>query len=363
MSARRLTILLVLCVLCVFCLTQSLNVQPKNYTINLDLQPNKRWSALVTEYKAYVQEFARQEIILSGINGRELIEVLSYAEELNKIMPEEYGEEIRGMADAAEMSIGEMMLVNIIYELSVHCTSIVAQNSAGKIIHGRNLDYGMTQALKNLTVHLNYQKKGITIYSSTSFVGFNAIWTGQKPYSFTISGNQRVTKQGSIKENILQILLNKDTKFIGLEMRKVLETARNFAEAEQILSSTPIITPVYIILGGVKQGEGVVITRDRTGAVNRNRLDIKSGKWFVLETNYDPWTTPPPNDDRRDPGIKLMNQVGQDDMTATTLNDRVLSIEPVCNMLTSYTVTMSANFPNTYHSVIREGDTKCKSGN
>lgn len=42
------------------------------------------------------------------------------------------------------------------------------------------------------------------------------------------------------------------------------------------------------------------------------RLDVKNGRWYVLETNYDHWKEPLFLDDRRTPAMKCMNQTTQD---------------------------------------------------
>jgi len=42
-------------------------------------------------------------------------------------------------------------------------------------------------------------------------------------------------------------------------------------------------------------------------------------RWFIVETNYDPWKAPPASDDRRDAAVKSMNEVGPKNMTAEKL--------------------------------------------
>jgi acid ceramidase len=39
--------------------------------------------------------------------------------------------------------LGEIVLYNIFYEIFTLCTSIVAQDDNGNILHGRNLDFGL----------------------------------------------------------------------------------------------------------------------------------------------------------------------------------------------------------------------------
>lgn len=58
---------------------------------------------------------------------------------------------------------------------------------------------------------------------------------------------------------------------------QTLEEAQNFQDAVMRLSKIPIITGVYYIVGGVRAGEGVVITRDRKGPADIWPLDPVNG--------------------------------------------------------------------------------------
>jgi len=62
--------------------------------------------------------------------------------------PDNYSDEIRGIwrtIDAEgygdRLSVGELAAINLMYELTVFCTSILAEDSDGNVYHGRNLDY------------------------------------------------------------------------------------------------------------------------------------------------------------------------------------------------------------------------------
>ncbi|KAH3838777.1 hypothetical protein DPMN_112192 [Dreissena polymorpha] len=41
------------------------------------------------------------------------------------------------------LSIGELFIYNIFYELFTVCTSIVSQDAKGNMYHARNLDFGL----------------------------------------------------------------------------------------------------------------------------------------------------------------------------------------------------------------------------
>ena len=76
-----------------------------------------------------------------------------------------------------------------------------------------------------------------------------------------------------------------------------------------------------------------------------------SYRWFLVETNYDHWTTPPPGDDRRDPAIKALNKLGQGGVNPSSLF-QVLSIHPTLNNKTVYTTIMAAGKPDLFNTWI-----------
>jgi len=56
------------------------------------------------------------------------------------------------------VEVGEIVMMNLFYELVAQCTSIVAETPDGKIYHARNLDFGVglafTDGLRNLTLEV-----------------------------------------------------------------------------------------------------------------------------------------------------------------------------------------------------------------
>ncbi len=125
-----------------------------------------------------------------------------------------------------------------------------------------------------------------------------------------------------------------------------------FESAVETLSTTPLIASCYLIVGGMTSGEGVVITRSRSESVSPERINTLNKVWYVLQTNYDHWTTPPPSDDRRDPGIEAMESMTRANLDPIGLYN-VLSTPPVLNNITTYTVIMSAANPLMYTTWIR----------
>ena len=334
---------------------------PPTYILNLDEAPELRWKQVGKDYGSQIVKARSQVIHLFKIPKAilELMETQSTA--IEAYLPPEYAAEIVGLANTVGVSVTDMIFVNILYDITAACTSIVAQTSNNTIIHARNLDYALAAELRNLTIIIDVRRNNKTVYTGITYAGMVGIATGQKPNAFTISLNQR--NKGFRIENLYQILLDRESRFVTFEIRSVLESAiGNFRSTVLHFLTIPLMAPCYIILGGVQPDEGAVITRAREAELSIRFIDTKKDVWYVLETNYDWWDPPPSRDNRRDPAVKHMNQIGQSKVSLDTLYD-VLSTPPVCSSRnTTYTALMSAASPDALRAVIRDKDAPCKTG-
>lgn len=119
-----------------------------------------------------------------------------------------------------------------------------------------------------------------------------------------------------------------------------MENATSFDNAVDLMSKTDLIAPAYFIIGGVKDNEATILTRNQSSLVDAWKLNSKSDnftQWFLIETNYDHWTQPPANDNRRDPGINAMLKTTQNNLNYETLLD-VMTLEPICNKFVIFRV-------------------------
>uniref|UniRef100_A0A1X7U5P5 N-acylethanolamine-hydrolyzing acid amidase n=1 Tax=Amphimedon queenslandica TaxID=400682 RepID=A0A1X7U5P5_AMPQE len=339
---------------------------PPRYTIDLDLPPQQRWTQVAKDYSHYFPVL-RQEIerYVPKVLVNAVTEVTKH---LDKYFPYPYADELKGMAAATggNATLGELVLGNVIYDMTAFhkifedrkgqrgaCTSIVASDSKGRIYHGRNLDYSLFHSLfTNMTIIVQFKKGANSNYiTGTTFAGFIGLLTGCRTNGVSISLNER--DKGHLWENAASAIKDGGHGLVSLLIRDVLEQNDiNFKMAVEKISSTPLITPSYIIIAGTGASDGVVITRERESAIDHSYINIDAGAWYVLETNYDHWEAPPKSDNRRDPGIKSMNTVGQAGINATSLF-KVLSTDPVLNSDTVYTTIMSPALPDIYSTVVR----------
>uniref|UniRef100_A0A8C5UTT5 N-acylethanolamine acid amidase n=1 Tax=Microcebus murinus TaxID=30608 RepID=A0A8C5UTT5_MICMU len=281
----------------------------------MDAAPALRWLPVLRRYDpAAVRGGARVagDRVPSWV--RALLREAALA--LEPRLPQPFAGEIRGLCDALNLSLADGLLVNLAYESSAFCTSIVAQDSRGGIHHGRNLDYPFGDILRKLTLDVQFLKNGQVAFTGTTFIGYVGLWTGQRPHEFTVSGDER--DRGWWWENAIAALFQRHSPISWL-LRTTLSEAENFDAAVYRLAKTPLIADVYYIVGGTSSRQGVVITRKRGGPADIWPLDPLNGAWFRVETNYDHWKPAPKSDDRRTPAIKALNAIGQANLTLEAL--------------------------------------------
>ena len=344
------------------------------YIINLDADPKDRWKKIGEIYKTEVKQ--AMEAIKTTIPEFVFMLVDKIGSELDSLLPQPYSDELRGLAEVTDIKVGELFLLNLAYDITAHCTGIVAQSSDGKLLHARNLDMpsdpqflAILKNARKMTFTAHFQRGGKTVYSGVTSAGAIGLATGQKPNSFTININERRT--GSIWTNIFTLLRDHPGSAICFLVRDALgDPDMNYQGVLNRMTYIPMIASCYVIIGGTKPGEGAVISRDRREAVKPLsngiwKLDASEGRWYLLQTNNDHWTKPPNiepagHDDltkfsyeREVAGNTAMANMGQSNLSPQGLID-VLSTGPVFNKHTLYTTVMTAAGPSLDKSWIRD---------
>ncbi|KAK6494209.1 N-acylsphingosine amidohydrolase (acid ceramidase) 1b, partial [Huso huso] len=175
------------------------------YTINLDLLPYKRWNQLISERKLnnliqVIKDFANA-FVPSG----ELVKLVDKdLPLLLDSLPSPFNEEIKGIAYVSGVPLG-----NQICNFFTVCTSLVAEDTTGKLYHARNLDFGLflgwdiknkswavTEQLRPMVANLDFQKNNKTVFKATNFAGYVGLLTGIKPGLFTLTMNERFSLDG-----------------------------------------------------------------------------------------------------------------------------------------------------------------------
>uniref|UniRef100_A0A7E4V4N9 ceramidase n=1 Tax=Panagrellus redivivus TaxID=6233 RepID=A0A7E4V4N9_PANRE len=233
------------------------------FTVNLDDDPYVRFQEIATIYKANIKDLIQviKDLILPIIpDGLQIVH--SFFGGIEQLLPNPYRDEIRGIADAAEMDVSEVVLYNIFYEIFTVCTSIIAQDATGHIYHARNLDFGLflgwnatthdwliSQHLRKMVVNINWVRNGKIVFVSNNFAGFVGIYNGMKKGAFTVTANERFDALGGYVGIIRWLVgLEPEGRWMTWLTRETLEQKNTYAEALEHLSNTEMLSPVYYIL-------------------------------------------------------------------------------------------------------------------
>uniref|UniRef100_A0A1I7X235 ceramidase n=1 Tax=Heterorhabditis bacteriophora TaxID=37862 RepID=A0A1I7X235_HETBA len=189
-----------------------------------------------------------------------------------------------------------------------------------------NLDFGLflgwnatshewmiSEALKKMVVNVNWIKNGKVLYKSNNFAGYIGIYNGLKEGAFSITANERFKLAGGFLGMYRWLTgLEPNGKWMSWLTRETFEQFNTYADAKEHLMNTPMLSPVYYILGGVKPWEGSIITRSLNGTDLLTELNtVDPNGWYLLQTNYDLDKEVLYLDDRRTPGNHCMRILGQ----------------------------------------------------
>lgn len=154
-------------------------------------------------------------------------------------------------------------------------------------------------------INVQFQRNGRTVFHATTAVGFVGILHAVKAGKFGYSMDAR-RKGGQIPFNILEMLLADGVRTPEQHARYVFETEENYDAAVTAMGSIPIVNPVYYIMSGITNPQGVVLARDRDGVAKiyllNETITSPGGNtqkdFWVGITNYDLEYHPLPADDR-----------------------------------------------------------------
>ncbi|CAL1172156.1 unnamed protein product [Cladocopium goreaui] len=344
----------------------------KRLQVDLDLEPLHRWDFLSHEpgFEAYHSEVT--QYLEKYIPAHLLPMVDDITKHMEKAYYADYAQEMQSLSSALNISLGEIVLVNLVYQVEQIGTACNKVNTTGPcppaapagpglcsglvadagdaLWQGRNLDWDLDKALLPFVVEVDYLSKGQTVFRGVQVVGMIGVLHGMAMGKFSVQINAR-DRGGSLAKNLLEELLlgGKTPTHV---IRKALEQEATFSDAEQFLSSERLANPVYFILSGVQHGEGAILTRQRqrcdawhlfeTNPKDSKQVNPQPG-WFRLQTNYDPWEQVPKYDDRRTPGVRNTEKFCKGG--ASVNEDTVLSVMtawPTKNHHTDITSVMCA---------------------
>ena len=337
----------------------------EKFRVDLDDPPHVRWKHIMKANREGAR--ATMFYLFSSLPETVHSEVDVLISNAEARLPAWAREEMLGVADALNVTFGDVVIVNLFFEITPFCTSIVSQSAAsGSIYHARNMDFGLAMpqlsaSLRDIAIDVEFWNSGKLAFSATTFAGYVGVATGMRAGAFSVTANER-EMTGSIPVpnifksliNLVNVLMSTDAYPVTWAVRELLEKEdSDFDRAVSLLGAQKFATQMYLTIGGVSAGEGVVLTRGRNELLNTWRINADDGEWFLVQTNYDHWIPMPPWDNRKAPAEKAILEVGAEEISPSTIYKRVLSRDPVLNQLTVYSTTMSCS-EGTYASRVRD---------
>lgn len=313
-----------------------INLQLKEYIINLDLPEDKRWIHLL---EIYSESLLKIKPILKKIIDMQLSNYKYFLYPLIKLYKVsgfiKYKKELESIANFLQIDFEYVLLLQLYYEMNAACTSIVTKINDSYSMF-RTMDWPM-EFLKELTVNLIFMKNNEIVCYGTSWVGYIGLLTVTIPNKCCIAINYRRTSLN--KYSIFKNMFNCITLSwpIGYLIRDICENSYNLDMIRLLLKKSNLISPCYITISyDIRKPE--IIKRDP------DSYSIESGD-FVIQTNCD--------NDKLEPNIlysierrnickniimKKNNLFGSID---ELLN--LLHIEPVLNSETIYINILNPN--------------------
>lgn len=191
-----------------------------------------------------------------------------------------YEDEIVSIARVLEIKPSLAILLQLIYEASACCTTIVKHlGSDPKVTHLiRTMDWPVKE-LKAVTIDVSFTQNGEELFKATTWAGYVGILTGMNQ-KYAISVNFRKSN-GNLLGNIRNAVAGYWP--IGYLVRDVFECDRSYNKTLKRLQNTDIIAPTYFTISGIRNAK--ILARDPRDIVYEK--DINSEDGILIQTNMD----------------------------------------------------------------------------
>lgn len=263
------------------------------YDIDLNKSVSDRWDPIINIYAkeiSMVKEEIKKLFKSMGIIPN-LIKPAYYLTNSDNIL---HYDEICYFAEKIGLDTYELLLLQLIYEISSACTTFIIRTADSKEIYFRTMDWNM-MFLKDITIGLNVNKNGRPIGKVITWLGYcgyltatsSSVFGDTNVYNYSIAINYRRTQNISIKTFLQNFHRTLSMNWpIGYLVRYIINNELSEEKALQLLQQAQLISPCYITFY-VPNGNSVIITRDHDKTVDCRQHTL-------YQTNCD-WDKNEPN--------------------------------------------------------------------
>ena len=153
----------------------------RRYKVDLDADAEHRWDEVGRDYAGVFQQAIEEiEPFFMEMIGDTVVRVLMVIAGLLVwlgLLP--HSGELRGLSRCSGVPVGKLALVQLVYEATSACTSVVVQSSScGAPVHVRTMDWNMPFDLRAFTIEVEFVRGARPLFVATTWAGFVGIYTG-----------------------------------------------------------------------------------------------------------------------------------------------------------------------------------------
>ena len=316
----------------------------KVFTVNLDLEPEERWTEVIDYYKDDMQKlipaFDQSLSKEFGFFGFILKYLLAFIN-----IPKSYQRELRAISAQSGIPYSVLVGLNVGLDFMCACTSAAILTKDG-LFHLRNMDWDI-HILRKLTCQIDFTRNGRHVYSNVGWCGFVGCLTGCSTSNFSISLNYRKDRNFNLPQ-ICRLLFGYQ-KPISFELREIMETSDSWDMATSKVNALKVC-PCYLLVSGV---DDAILFEKNYHTTSKRYMHNN----YLIQTNHDVNSTIVNYEKWCDGDELLLNSKTRYNVADSIMSQakhytdlsNVLYTPPVLNNQTVYSVIMSPSLGKFVH--------------
>lgn len=194
--------------------------------------------------KNYIQDVVKDPIISDAyyINCSQIME---------PYIPQEYIEEMHGLADGANVSYTDILVLNTYYDAMFYCSGFAVFGDStidGHLYHGYNDDWSLPPENQSVGVVTVYEPDNGNAFVNVGFFAEVSVWSGMNEEGISLS-----EYLSSSNDTTLEGMP------VGFITKKTLQYSNNLSQAINIINQTDRATGHNILLGDGKNLNACVV--------------------------------------------------------------------------------------------------------
>ena len=231
------------------------------YGVLLNKQLIKMDNTVDSLVESYIGSFFIKKWIAGAVLNKKI-------KKIEKILPPEYLDELKGMADGSDLELKDLQLIAYFPQLffKISCTAFILKNENG-LVHGRNLDWPGIEVLTHFPLIVDYHKKDKIPVTVLTFMGYPGVYTGMNHSGLSMSINMN----GTPPANEHKIDDYNTGMPLAFKLRNILENADKLHEVDELFRDYSSHA-WFITVGSKKDNSGAIFELTR-GEVIKNQMN------------------------------------------------------------------------------------------